>query len=142
MYTMGEEMQWLAKVLPDVAEGNFNSFNAADSSSRTALRQAEQTMAASEKNRNKMVNENLKDMLNNTANQYLDSLEQDIIMLAGTLESNQMAEGNQNTSKTGSITVSQTEGAADAANTAESTAAAEKQASAATTESKSAGTTE
>ena len=86
MFTLGEEMLWLAKVLPDVANGQLSGYNAADSNSRSLLKQAVQTQAASEITNADMTNENLSDLLNNTANQYLTPLEDQIILLAGTLQ--------------------------------------------------------
>ena len=39
MYSLGDELMWLAQVLPDVVESNYSSFNAANSQARQTLKQ-------------------------------------------------------------------------------------------------------
>lgn len=89
MFELGQELQWLANVLPDVAAGNYTTFNAADSQTRMRMKDAQPAPdAISKKSPQKPQKAGTPEMaktMDSPMHQMGPMVENQLVILAGTL---------------------------------------------------------
>ncbi|MBN2526817.1 MAG: hypothetical protein JXR76_10515 [Deltaproteobacteria bacterium] len=86
MYVLGQELLWLAEVLPGVAAGNLAQFNEGNSPMR---RQLQNAISEASSSQTSSINPNathIDELLDITSTQYRPDLSGFIVMLAGTLQ--------------------------------------------------------